>query len=138
MPALSHSSLPYLFACCAQVGLLVISLAYVLSPREVNLNVSFEPPGGYIGEGGRYVDVTVVTLTNEDTLPIRGIECRYRYVNRESGRVVRSGSIETGDLEPGQAKFYTMSISMYDSTGVNSNAAEEILICATTLAPYAV
>jgi hypothetical protein len=62
MPALSRSRLLSTIACCMMIGLLVISPAYVLSPREANLNASFEPPGGYIGEDGRYVDVTVVTL----------------------------------------------------------------------------
>ncbi|RXE56324.1 hypothetical protein ABH15_09430 [Methanoculleus taiwanensis] len=81
--------------------------------------------------------MTVFTLTNGDTIPIREVECRYRYLDRESGRVMKSGIIEIGDLEPGQAKHYGMPRSMYDSTGVNSNAAEEIQIYAATLAPYA-
>ncbi len=113
MSALSRSRLLSIIACCMMIGLLVISLAYVLSPWEANLNVSFEPPG-YIGEDGRYVGVTIFTLTNEDTTPIRGIGCRYRYLDRESGRVVKSEVIKVGDLEPGQAKHCAVSCLIED------------------------
>ncbi len=51
MSPLSRSSLPHLIAGCTLVGLLVISSVYARSPGEVSLNVSFDPPGGYIGEG---------------------------------------------------------------------------------------
>ncbi len=104
MPVLSRSRLLYVIACCMMIGLLVVSLAYVLSPREANLNVSFEPPGGYVGEDGRYVDVTVVTLTNEDTTPIRGIEVLVsllrpgerpgREERQHRGRGSRPGAVE--------------------------------------------
>lgn len=114
MPALSRSSLPYLVAGCALVGLLVISSAYVLSPGEVSLNVSFDPPGGYVGEDGRYVGVTVFTLTNEDTIPVREVRCWYRFIDRESGRIVRSGIIEAGDLDPGQVKYCAVSCPVED------------------------
>ncbi|RXE56315.1 hypothetical protein ABH15_09385 [Methanoculleus taiwanensis] len=112
MPAFARGTLPYLVAGCALVGLLVIASAYVLSPGEVSLNVSFDPPAGYIEEDGRYVGVTVFTLTNENTIPVRKVECRYRYLDRESDRVVKSGIIEVGDLDPGQAKHYAVSCPM--------------------------
>ncbi|WP_164913702.1 hypothetical protein [Methanoculleus taiwanensis] len=49
MPALSRSRLLSIIACCMMIGLLIIASAYVLSPREANLNVSFEPPGDISG-----------------------------------------------------------------------------------------
>lgn len=65
------------------------------------------------GRTGWYVDVTVVTPLSEDTIPIRD-QFRISLLDPESDRVVRSGSIETGDLDPGQVKNCFMSCPMED------------------------